>query len=77
MNIDGNILTYTGKNIELLDTIEDDDLNLKNNENKNMNYYPYQGRNVREKLYDMHSAKNLRINNGEKKRNFTYNKTKK
>jgi hypothetical protein len=76
MNIDGNILTYTGKTIELLDTIEDDDLNLMNNENKNMNYYPYQGRNMRKKLYDMHSAKNLRINIGKEKRNFTYNKTK-
>jgi hypothetical protein len=52
MNIDGNILTYTGKTIELLDTIEDDDLNLMNNENKNMNYYPYQGRNMRKKLYE-------------------------
>ena len=33
MNIDGNILEYTGENINLLDTIEIDDLNLGKNEN--------------------------------------------
>ena len=69
MNIDGNILEYTGENINLLDTIEIDDLNLGKNENnkkKNLNYSPFKGKNLREKLYDMHSIKNLRINTNEK-----------
>ena len=69
MNIDGNNFEYTGENINLLDSIEIDDLYLDNNENnknKHINYIPYKGKNLREKLYDMHSTKNLRINTNEK-----------
>ena len=69
MNIDDNLFEYTGENINLLDSIEIDDLYLDNNENnknKHINYIPYKGKNLREKLYDMHSTKNLRINTNEK-----------
>ena len=69
MNIDGNNFEYTGENINLLDSIEIDDLYLDNNENnknKHINYIPYKGKNLRDKLYDMHSTKNLRINTNEK-----------
>ena len=69
MNIDDNLFEYTGENINLLDSIEIDDLYLGYNENyKNnkQNYSANKNKNLREKLYDMHSTKNLRINTNEK-----------
>ena len=71
MNIDGNILEYTGENINLLDTIEIDDLNLgknENNKNKNLNYSPFKGKNLRintnEKIKKKSSSKpKPKINN--------------
>ena len=63
MNNEGNVFEYKGKNINLLDTLDEDDLYKENNESQSQNILKENF--FREKLYNMHSASNLRINNNE------------